>query len=151
MTAAPGASRGGAVLYTPELLSLAVSLAQVPFDPTMPLAGESRSRTCGSTVRISLSLDAEARVERIGLQVTACAVGQAAAAIFARSAIGRDLGELRQARSMIADWLSNGSDVPAWPGLEALAAAREYPARHGAILLSWDAALAALSNTGSHR
>lgn len=146
MTAAPGASRGGAVLYTPELLSLAVSLAHVPFDPTMPLAAESRSRTCGSTVRISLALDAEARVERIGLHVTACAVGQAAAAIFARSAMGRDQSELRQARSTIADWLSNGGDVPAWPGLEALAAAGAYPARHGAILLCWDAALAALSN-----
>ena len=31
-----------------------------------------------------------------------------------------------------------------WPGFDLLAAARDYPARHGAILLPFDAAVAAL-------
>ncbi|WP_260921839.1 hypothetical protein [Novosphingobium sp. 9] len=31
--------------------------------------------------------------------------------------------------------------LPEWPGLDAIAAARDYPARHGAVMLVWDAAL----------
>jgi hypothetical protein len=30
--------------------------------------------------------------------------------------------------------------LPDWPGLTAIAAARDYPARHGAIMLAWQAA-----------
>jgi NifU-like protein involved in Fe-S cluster formation len=86
------------------------------------------------------------RIETIGLQVAACAVGQAAAAIFARHAVGTSPAEIAAAREAMARWLGEGGAPPVWPGIAALAAARVYPARHGAILLAWDAALAALSN-----
>jgi hypothetical protein len=36
--------------------------------------------------------------------------------------------------------------LPDWPGVEAIAAARDYPARHGAIMLPWTAARDALSS-----
>jgi hypothetical protein len=35
--------------------------------------------------------------------------------------------------------------MPDWPGIALLRRARDYPGRHGAILLAWDAALAALA------
>ena len=45
----------------------------------------------------------------------------------------------------LRDWLvQETAPQPGWPGLDALAAARAYPARHGAILLAWRAALEAL-------
>jgi hypothetical protein len=44
----------------------------------------------------------------------------------------------------MADWFGGKDIVPDWPGFELLAAARDYPARHGAILLPFDAAIAAL-------
>jgi len=36
--------------------------------------------------------------------------------------------------------------LPDWPGLDAIEAARAFPGRHGAMLLPWQAALAALSS-----
>lgn len=141
MTAPPRAA-----LYTPELLALAVSLAEWPLDPSMPLAGEARSRTCGSTLRLTCAVDGEGRITGVGLQSAACAVGQSAAALFAQGARGRTGEDIRRARSAIAAWLAGEGELPAWPGLAALEPARAHPARHGAIVLAWDAALAALSN-----
>ena len=48
--------------------------------------------------------------------------------------------ELAAARDALAAFLAGERDDPGdWPGLEALAAARGYPARHGAILLPFEA------------
>lgn len=137
---------GADKLYTPELLALAVTLAEYPPDPALPLHGDARSKSCGSTLRIDLALDSERRIERLGLQVRACAVGQASAAIFAGAAMGRGLAEIEAAHRALTAWLAASGDLPDWPGLDAIAPARDYPARHGAIMLPWTAARDALSS-----
>ena len=139
-----------AALYTPQVLGLATSLALYPWDEALPLRGEARSATCGSSLTIGLELSADGRITRFGMKVHACAIGQASAAIFAAEAAGRDRAALTQAEQAIAAWLA-GDDLPNWPGLAAIAAARAYPARHGAILLAWRAALAALPTAGNRR
>jgi NifU-like protein involved in Fe-S cluster formation len=134
-------------LYTPELLALAVELADFPPLDAAQSHGEARSPTCGSTLALDLALDGEGRIARVGLRVRACAVGQAAAAIFARHAQGRDLEDLRDALARLEAWLDDeGRPPPEWPELALVAAARGYPARHGAMLLPWKAATAALSS-----
>ena len=134
-----------ASLYTPELLALAVELANVPPLDSADTAAEARSPTCGSTLAVDLTLDATARIDRIGMRVRACAVGQAAAAIFARHAVGRDRAAIAATVDALEAWLANDGPQPDWPDLALIAPAREYPGRHGAILLPWKAALAALS------
>ncbi|GHC86211.1 iron-sulfur cluster assembly scaffold protein [Novosphingobium pokkalii] len=133
------------VLYTPEVLAAAMSLAQHPWDESLPRVGSARSRACGSTLDIGLSLDAEGRIVRLGLRPHACAVGQAAAQVFAEAAIGRTLPDLQTARAALGAWLAGEGGEPDWPGIALLRRARDYPGRHGAILLAWDAALAALA------
>ena len=128
------------VLYTPQVLALATSLARFPWDESLPLHGSARSRSCGSTVTLGLATDPAGRIERIGLKSSACAIGQAAAAIFAAAAPGRDARDLADAERAISAWLAGEGPLPDWPGLEAIAAARDYPGRHGAILLAWQAA-----------
>ncbi len=142
------AARG--VLYSRELLALAVELADFPFDPDAPLHGEARSRTCGSTVALSCSRDAEDGLTTLGMRLTACAVGQAAGAIFAQASPGKTLAELEAASNVIGHWLAGGSQ-PEWPRIEALAPALPYPARHEAILLPWRAACDALSKDEAAR
>lgn len=132
-------------LYTPELLALAVELAQYPPLEGSALHGEARSPTCGSTLAIDLATDADGRIGRLGLRVRACAVGQASAAIFARHAAGRAAVELRETLAGLEAWLAHDAPPPDWPDLALIAPARGYPARHGAILLPWKAALAGLS------
>jgi len=134
-----------AKLYTPELLGLAVELARHPPLAEAKVRGEARSPTCGSTLAMDFDLDGEGRIERLGLRVHACAVGQAAAAIFARHAIGRNAEDISAALQQLESWLGGG-ELPPWPDLALIEAARDYPGRHGAILLPWRAALAALSS-----
>ncbi|HEX4849034.1 MAG TPA: iron-sulfur cluster assembly scaffold protein [Novosphingobium sp.] len=131
-------------LYTPDVLGLATALARYPLDDGLRFRGQSRSQTCGSSIDLGLDLDSEGRICRVGLRAHACAIGQAAAAIFCQAAIGRTRTELGQACGAIEAWLAGKSDLPAWPGLAAIAAARDFPARHGAITLAWKAGIEAL-------
>ena len=133
-------------LYTPELLALTVELAEWPPLDTALARGEARSPTCGSTLAMDLAVDPVGRIERLGMRVRACAVGQAAAAIFARHALGRDAKQIAGALDGLEGWLQDEAPAPDWPDLSMIAAAREYPGRHGALLLPWRAALAALSS-----
>jgi NifU-like protein involved in Fe-S cluster formation len=136
-----------AALYTPQVLALATSLARFPLGDDLALRGSARSATCGSTIDLGLSCDANGKIEELGLRAHACAIGQASAAIFAVSALGCDAAAIQQAEAEIQDWLGGGV-LPPWLGFEAIAAARAYPARHGAILLAWRAALVALNSRG---
>ena len=141
-----------AALYTPEILALAVELASYPLDEGAQITGDARSRSCGSTLTIGLTLDDEGRIAACGLRATTCAIGQAAAAIFASDAIGRSAAQLRDAHAAIADWLSDpDAPEPDWRGMAQLSGARAYPGRHEAVLLAWKAGANALSNTPSSR
>jgi NifU-like protein involved in Fe-S cluster formation len=134
-----------AALYTPEVLGLATRLAEWRIDAGMPLQGDARSASCGSTLRVAIALDDDGRVARIGLAAQACAIGQASAAIMAAQAIGRDQRDFANAEAAISNWLAGESALPEWPGISAIAAARDYKGRHGAILLGWRAVLAAFA------
>ena len=133
-------------LYTPELLALAVELAEYPPLETAAAHGEARSPTCGSTLAMDLALDQTGGIARLGMRVRACAVGQASAAIFARHAAGRDVTEIAGALARLEAWLDDEGPAPEWPNLELVEPARAYRARHGAMLLPWKAAAAALSS-----
>lgn len=133
-----------AKLYTPELLALAVDLTNYPVNPAHSLTAAARSRSCGSSLEISVSLDSDSRIDAVGMRVTACAVGQASAAIFAAAASGQTAGDIAASLNAIECWLAGQYPLPNWPGLAALEPARGYIGRHGAILLPWRAADAAL-------
>ncbi len=138
------AAREGTSLYSPTLLGLAASLAHYPLDRDFAYRAQARSRTCGSTIEIGLDTAADGAITRIGLMVTACAVGQGAAAILAASVRGRSAGDLARAAETVDRWLEGEGDTPDWPGFDALVPAREHPGRHGALLLPWKAASDAL-------
>ncbi|WP_230079884.1 iron-sulfur cluster assembly scaffold protein [Alteripontixanthobacter maritimus] len=147
MTASSG------VLYTPEILGLAVSLAAFPYDDNASLKGSERSRTCGSRIAFSCEAAADGAIESPGIAVSACAIGQAAAAIFVTDAAGRTPADLLRALKSIERWLRHPDAAtvtpPDLPGLQVLAPAAAFPARHDAIILPWRAGLAALSIIGA--
>lgn len=127
-------------LYTPEILELATRLAQWRWDEALPKQTAVRSRSCGSTLSLGIETDDDGRITRLGLKPQACAIGQAAAAIFAAGALGRGAAEIAEAERSLAGWLSGEADMPDWPGIDAIAPAIAYPGRHGAIMLAWQAA-----------
>jgi NifU-like protein involved in Fe-S cluster formation len=138
-------------LYTPELLGLATSLADFSFDPGLPLQATVRSRSCGSAVTLGLETDASGRIARIGIKAQACAIGQSAAALFASGAASCDAEMIVVTERALTMWLSGVGPRPDWPGLAVLEPAIAYPGRHEAIMLSWKAALAALSTSSLPR
>ncbi|MFP5328843.1 MAG: iron-sulfur cluster assembly scaffold protein [Alphaproteobacteria bacterium] len=139
-----------APLYTTEILRLAASL-RPPAEDFGPVdcAAMRRSPTCGSTVTVFVKLDPEGRIADIAQDVSACAFGQASAALVEASAPGRAREDVTTALAELSSWLSGQRDVPpSWPGFEALAPARSRKSRHGAILLPLRALAAAMEGAG---
>ncbi len=131
-------------LYTPELLGLATELADFPFYHGFSHVAEVRSQSCGSSLVAGFEIGENGAVTSCGLKVTACAMGQAACAIFARHAKGQNCDGILDALKATTAWLAGKDDQPNWPDVALLEPALNYPARHGAILLPWRAAHEAL-------
>lgn len=134
-----------APLYTNEILRLATGTVEWPRLDHADVSVERRAPLCGSSLLLDLALDGGERIAAVGMRPQSCAMGQASATLFARHAVGKDRAAIVTAFATMRDWLTGKSDVqPDWPEIEILAPARDYPARHGAILLPFDAARAAL-------
>ena len=128
-------------LYTRDILRLAASIPHLGRLSEPEASVAKRAPVCGSQVIVDLVLDGAGRVAAIGQEVKACAFGQASAALLGAHVLGRTPTELAEARDTLAAWLDGTRDDSGlWPGLEALAPARRLSARHGAILLPFQAA-----------
>lgn len=128
-----------APLYNKDILRLA---ANIPYHQRLPdpqASVEKRSPTCGSRVTADVRME-DGKLAEMGLDVKACALGQASAALMAAQAIGMTAEELADARDRLTAYLAGDSeDLDFWPGLAVLAPARGYPARHASIRLGFEA------------
>ena len=133
-----------AKLYTLDILRLAADPKYAVRLEHPDATVERRSTTCGSSIVVDLSLGGDGRVLAYGHAVRACALGQAAATLVARHAVGRTPDELAAARDAFAAYLAGESiNAGDWPGLDVLVPARGYPARHPSLKLAFEAASAA--------
>src|SRR5947207_5243037 len=112
-------------LYTTEILRLAASLREPHSLEREDGRAELRSPTCGSRVSLAVQLDEDRRVERLSMDVHACAFGQASAALVERHSRGRTHDEIAEAMLTLSRWLADErEDSAGWPSLAALAPAR---------------------------
>ena len=126
-------------LYNKDILRLAASIPHHARLAEAQASVEKRSPTCGSRVTTDVRMEGGKLVE-LGLDVKACALGQASASLMAARAIGMTVAELEEARDRLTAYLAgDGDDLDFWPGLTVLAPARDYPARHASIRLSFEA------------
>jgi NifU-like protein involved in Fe-S cluster formation len=127
-------------LYTRDILRLAASIPHLGRLTEPEASVAKRAPVCGSQIVVDLVLDNKGRVATVGQEVKACAFGQASAALLGAHVLGRTQNELAEARDALAAWLAGTREDPgAWPGLAVLAPARRLSARHGAILLPFQA------------
>ena len=128
-------------LYNRDILRLAASIPHSgPLADAQGVA-EKRSAVCGSRVRVTVRVDGEGRIAALGQEVKACALGQASAALMGGHALGCTSEELARTQSALADWLAGRRGDPGdWPGLSVFEHARAHTARHGSILLAFEAA-----------
>lgn len=133
-------------LYSKRILALA---SEIPHTDPLPEADASarrRSPLCGSTIEVSLQLDEDGRILAFSQDVKACALGQAAASVVGKVAVGRDRTEIAQAREELEAMLKEEGPAPSPPfdELEVLLPARAYPNRHASIMLALEATLEAI-------
>lgn len=134
-------------LYNRDILRLATSLVAGDRLENPDGSAESRSPICGSRIQAEVALAADGKISAIALRANACALGQASAAILRANAVGADLDTIARIRAGIADGLTGKADMPGnWSELALLAPAKDYPSRHPAILLPYDALLAAAAS-----
>lgn len=136
-------------LYSRDILRLAMELgdAGAPLEKEAQGQAELSSPICGSSAQIDVILNSAGAVDAFSIAMNACALGQASAAILRRHAAGMEAPALAELRADIAAFLAGEGAMPdIWPDLSKLAHARDYPARHGALLLPFDSLLAAMAD-----
>jgi NifU-like protein involved in Fe-S cluster formation len=135
-------------LYSRDVLRLAMAL---PHDDQIDGAQGSatcRAPVCGSEISADVKTGGDGRVAAVAFRARACALGQASAAILRSRAPGLTMAQIGLGREALVQLLQGGAGAQRWPEYDVLAYARDYPARHGAILLPFDALLAALAGAG---
>src|SRR5437763_17176878 len=104
------------------MLRLAASLDEPQALEREDGRAEVRSPTCGSRISLSVQLDDQRRVERLSMQVHACAFGQASAALVERHSRGRTHDEVSETMLDVSRWLAGEcEETVAWPGIDAIA------------------------------
>lgn len=138
-------------IYDRTILELAGNVPRLGRLAAADGSATAHSRLCGSTVTSDIAVDRDGRIEEFAHEVQACALGQAAAAIIGAAVIGADRAEIAKAREDVRAMLKEHAEPPQgrFGGFSALASARDYPARHAAILLPFDALLRALDDAGA--
>ena len=133
-------------LYSQRILALAADIPHAERLAAPEGSASKRSPLCGSVVTVDVTLERE-RVKDLGMDIKACALGQASSAILGAAAIGRSRAEIQAGRDALYAMLKEGAPAPAegpFTGLEALSPAKDYKNRHASILLAWEALLEAM-------
>jgi NifU-like protein involved in Fe-S cluster formation len=132
-------------LYSGKILALAADIPHVDRLEAPDATVKKRAPLCGSTVTVDLVVR-EGRVQDYAHDVKACALGQAAASVVGSAIIGTSVNQVRAAREGLLAMLKSDGPVPAAPfdGLEVLTPAKDFKNRHASIMLSLDAAVAAI-------
>ncbi len=139
------ASEPISALYSREILRHTAAMSRTGRLAAPDGSADAVSRLCGSKVTVDLTLD-EGVVTDYAHEVEACALGQCAASIMARQIVGAEAGELRDLRERMRAMLKEEGPPPQgrWADLALLDAVRDYPARHGSVMLVFDAVVEAL-------
>jgi NifU-like protein involved in Fe-S cluster formation len=133
-----------AALYSRDILRLASSLVAGDRLDSPDGSAEARSPICGSRIQADIKFADDGNVADVALRANACALGQASAAIVRANAAGSTLSAIGEIRAGVELALKGQAPMPViWPDLALLAPAKDYPSRHAAILLPYDAVLAA--------
>ena len=138
-------------LYSERILALATELS-APARLHAPHGSvKKRSPLCGSAVTVDVKME-DGKISDFAQEVKACALGQAAASVVEKSAIGCNILDIQTARDALYDMLKAGAPAPsgAFDGFEVLMPAKDFKNRHASILLSVDATLEAMKQAESN-
>jgi NifU-like protein involved in Fe-S cluster formation len=127
-------------IYNTKLLELAAHIPCSERLKSPDATANAHSKLCGSTITIDLKMSGE-RVAAFGQTVKACLLGQATAAVVGGHIIGATTSEVRAAAAAMRSMLKENGSPPTgrFADLKLLEPARHYKARHGSVMLVFDA------------
>jgi NifU-like protein involved in Fe-S cluster formation len=139
-------------IYNTKLLEIAAAISHSERLKAPDATVTAHSKLCGSTVTIDLKMNGD-RVADYGQTVKACLLGQSAAAIVAKHIVGATSQELREAGAAMRRMLKENGAPPAgrFAELALLEPVRFYKARHGSVLLTFDAVEQAIAEIEGKR
>lgn len=139
-------------IYNSKLLELAAHIPHSERLPAPDATVTAHSKLCGSTVTIDLNLEGD-RVTGYGQTVKACLLGQAACSVVGAQVIGATTTELHDVAAAMRRMLKENGPPPAdrFADLAILEPVRHYKARHGSVLLVFDALERAIAEIEAKR
>ena len=133
-------------LYSGQILALAADIPHAELLENPMAEVRKRAPLCGSNVAVGLDYDGE-KITRFGMDVKACALGQASSSILGAQAIGLTESQVQTARDQLKALLKADGETPEAPfeTYEVLRPARGFKNRHASIMLALEATLAAIA------
>ncbi len=127
-------------IYNPKFLELAAATPRSGRLAAPDASGTAHSKLCGSTVTVDIVMR-DGRITDFAQVVKACLLGQAAAAVVGREAVGSTPEEIRRVAAIMRRMLTDNGPAPdgRWADLGMLEPVREYKARHASTMLVFDA------------
>ena len=140
-------------IYNSKLLELAANIPHSERLAAPDASVTAHSKLCGSTVIIDLNLGIDGVVTGYGQTVKACLLGQAACSVVGANIIGASSAEIATAATEMRKMLKENGPPPAgrFAGLAILEPVRHYKARHGSVLLVFDALERAIAEIDAKR
>lgn len=132
-------------LYSARILTLVANMPRAGRLAAPDASADRTAKLCGSRIIVDVVVE-DGKVADFAQEVTACALGQASAAVLGAHVIGADLAELELARDALAAMLKTNGPHPAgrFAELAVLEPVKDYPARHASTLLAFEAAVEAV-------
>jgi len=135
-------------LYHPDIIALAALLPREArlADPQVSVFQD--SPLCGSRLWLDLSLDDEDRVVGFGHKTRACLLGKAATQMLSQSIVGMHADEVIALRDQMRRMLQSEDSLPEgeFAQFALFVPARAYKARHGSLMLCFEAAVTAIES-----
>lgn len=139
-------------IYNSKLLELAAHIPCTERLTAPDATATAHSKLCGSTVTIDLTMQGDV-ITGYGQTVKACLLGQAAASIVGSHIVGATAGELHEAAAAMRRMLKDNGPPPGgrFGDLAMLEPVRHYRARHGSVMLTFDAIEKAIAEIEAKR
>jgi len=132
-------------IYSTKILEVVASMPQSGAFEGADGSATKNSKLCGSKIHVDLNVS-DGKINKYGQTVEACLLGQAAASVMARNAVGLTKGDVEAVRDEMLAMLKEEGPAPIgiWSDLEVLYAVKDYKPRHTSMMLVFEATLAAL-------
>ena len=129
-------------LYSDKLLAFAANMPLTDALESPSGTAKLRSPLCGSNIEVEIQIQDD-RIVGYHQDVKACALGQAAASVFAANVFGLTYDDVTKIRDEMQVMLKENGPSPTgkFEDLRYLLAARDFKNRHDSIMLVFNATL----------